>query len=85
MPASNSLAISKFLGKDRYEHYVQELTGYGTLGGTQLTPAQRRQAFVIRNNKIKFEKFVDTLLAKKAASVKTKGATGVPEIGRAHV
>ena len=74
MPASNSLAISKFLGKDRYEHYVQELTGYGTVGGTQLSPAQRKQAFKVRANKVQFEKFVDTLLAKKAAAVKTKPA-----------
>ena len=74
MPASNSLAISKFLGKDRYEHYVQELTGYGTVGGTQLSPAQRKQAFKVRANKVQFEKFVDTLLAKKAAAVKSKPA-----------
>jgi len=74
MPASNSLAISKFLGKNRYEHYVQELTGYGTVGGTQLSSTERKQAFKIRANKVQFEKFVDTLLAKKAAAVKAKPA-----------
>lgn len=78
MPASNSLAISKFLGKNRYEYYVQELTGYGTIGGTQLTPAQRKQAFVIRNNKIKFEKFVDGFLNKKSAAIKAIGPGGTP-------
>jgi GH24 family phage-related lysozyme (muramidase) len=78
MPASNSLAISKFLGKTRYDHYVQELTGYGTIGGTQLTAAQRKQAFVIRNNKIKFEKFVDTFLNKKSATIKTNGPGRTP-------
>ena len=56
---------SKFLGKERYHQYVDELTAEGTIAGEILSPEERKEGFKKRRNKISFESFVNKLLAKK--------------------
>ena len=36
---------SKFLGEERYQQYVNELTAEGTVGGEQLSPEERKEGF----------------------------------------
>ena len=48
---------SKFLGEERYQQYVNELTAEGTVGGEQLSPEERKEGFKKRNDKIGFQKF----------------------------
>ena len=65
MRSTKLLSGSKFLG-ERYQQYVDEITGQGTINGQKLTPAERKEGFKKRNDKINFEKFVNKVLEKKA-------------------
>ena len=65
----------KFFG-DRYTQYVEELTAEGTLAGQKLTPAERKEGFAKRGNKIAFNTFVDKVMAKKSASAGGGGIGG---------
>ena len=69
----------KFFG-DRYTQYVDELTAEGTLAGQKLTPAERKEGFKKRGNKIAFNTFVEKVLEKKtAAGGGIGGGTGGPQ------
>ncbi len=63
---------SKFLGEERYQQYVNELTAEGTVGGEQLSPEERKEGFKKRNDKIGFQNFVDKVLKKKQKDGSTK-------------
>ena len=65
MRSTKLLSGSKFFG-ERYQQYVDEITGQGTINGQKLTPAERKEGFKKRNDKINFEKFVNKVLEKKA-------------------
>jgi len=67
MPTSKLLSGSKFLGKDRYDHYLNELLTEKTIGGQKLSNAQLKEGFKKRNNKIDFEKFVHKVTSTKAS------------------
>ena len=62
---SSAIVPSKFIGAERYQAYLDELTSNGTIGGRQLSPTERKEGFKKRGNKIDFEKFVDKVLKKK--------------------
>lgn len=82
MPTSKAISASKFLGKDKYEHYLNELLTENTLGGQQLSKAQIKEAFSKRKNKISFEKFVDKVISTKTARAAFFPGTG-PVLGPA--
>ena len=69
---------SKFLGKERYQQYVEELTAEGTIDGEQLSPEERKEGFKKRNDKIGFEDFVSKVLDKKQSATISKGPTALP-------
>ena len=73
---------SKFLGKERYQQYVEELTAEGTIDGEQLSPEERKEGFKKRNDKIGFEDFVDKVLDKKQSATISKGPKSLPGKGR---
>ena len=73
---------SKFLGEERYQQYVNELTVEGTIGGEQLSPDERREGFAKRNDKIGFQNFVDKVLEKKQSASVSKIAGSLPGEGR---
>ena len=60
---NNNKRISalSLVGRDRYDQYVQELSAQGTIGGEQLSPSERKEAFKRRNNKVQFKTFVERL------------------------
>lgn len=76
MPTSKAISASKFLGKDRYEHYLNELLTENTLGGQQLSKAQIKEAFSKRKNRISFEQFVDKVISTKTARAVAFPGTG---------
>jgi len=82
MPTSKAISASKFLGKDRYEHYLNELLTENTLGGQKLSNAQIKEAFSKRRNKISFEKFVDKVISTKTVRAASFPSTG-PVLGPA--
>ena len=61
---SSAIVPANFLG-ERYEKYRDELTSSGTIDGEQLTSEERKEGFKKRNDKIDFEKFVDSVLDRK--------------------
>ena len=69
---------SKFLGEERYQQYVEELTAEGTIDGEQLSPEERKEGFKKRNDKIGFQDFVDKVLDKKQSAAVSKGPTALP-------
>ena len=69
---------SKFLGEERYQQYVNELTAEGTIDGEQLSPDERREGFKKRNDKIGFQDFVEKVLDKKQSATISKGPTALP-------
>jgi len=73
---------SKFLGEERYQQYVNELTAEGTVGGEQLSPEERKEGFKKRNDKIGFQNFVDKVLDKKQSASVSKIAGSLPGEGR---
>ena len=73
---------SKFLGEERYQQYVNELTADGTVGGEQLSPEERKEGFKKRNDKIGFQNFVDKVLEKKQSASVSKIAGSLPGEGR---
>ena len=73
---------SKFLGEERYQQYVNELTAEGTVGGEQLSPEERKEGFKKRNDKIGFQNFVDKVLEKKQSASVSKVAGSLPGGGR---
>ena len=73
---------SKFLGEERYQQYVEELTAEGTIDGEQLSPEERKEGFKKRNDKIGFQDFVDKVLDKKQSASVSKVAGSLPGGGR---
>ena len=69
---------SKFLGEERYQQYVDELTAEGTIDGEQLSPEERKEGFKKRNDKIGFQDFVDKVLDKKQSASVSKIAGSLP-------
>ena len=69
---------SKFLGEERYQQYVEELTAEGTIDGEQLSPEERKEGFKKRNDKIGFQDFVEKVLDKKQSATISKGPTALP-------
>jgi len=63
----------KFLGNDKYQKYVDELTSSGTIDGEQLSPAERKEGFKNRNDKIKFETFVKKIIVRKESASVSQG------------
>ena len=80
-----SIVPAKFFGEDRYAKYLEEITSQGTLGGEQLTPSERKEAFKKRNDKIGFESFVNKVLSKKQSAVFSKPKQNVLTGGGALV
>jgi len=72
---------SKFLGEERYQQYVEELTAEGTIDGEQLSPEERKEGFKKRNDKIGFQDFVEKVLDRKQSATVSKGPTASPGIG----
>jgi len=67
------ISALSLVGRDRYEQYAQELFAQGTIGGERLSPAERKEGFKRRNNKVQFKTFVERVLQKKAvAAAKVK-------------
>lgn len=80
------ISASSFLGNDRYESYIDELTAQSTIAGKDLTPSERKEAFKKRNNKVAFKTFVEKVLQRKAvatAKVKPIGIRALPSAGGA--
>jgi hypothetical protein len=67
MPNSKAINASKFFGKDRYEHYLNELLTENTIGGQKLSKQELKEGFSKRKNKISFEKFIDKIVSTKTA------------------
>jgi len=66
---------SKFLGEERYQQYVDELTAEGTIDGEPLSSTERKEGFKKRNDKINFQNFIEKVLERKEkASVSGAGA-----------
>jgi spore germination cell wall hydrolase CwlJ-like protein len=75
---SSAIVPSKFIGAERYQAYLDELTSNGTIGGRELSPTERKEGFKKRGSKIDFEKFVDKVLKKKAGpSISGPGRTSL--------
>lgn len=80
------ISASSFLGNDRYDQYIQELSAQGTIAGKQLSSSERKEAFKKRNNKVAFKTFVEKVLQKKAvatARVRPIGIKALPAAGGA--
>ena len=83
---SSAIVPSKFIGKDKYQAYFDELTSQGTIDGSSLSPSERKEGFKKRGNKIDFEKFVDKVLSKKKGGPSISGgAKSLPVGGSAIV
>ena len=67
MPNSKAINASKFFGKDRYEHYLNELLTENTIGGQKLSKQELKEGFSKRKNKISFEQFIDKIVSTKTA------------------
>ena len=65
---------SKFLGEERYQQYVEELTAEGTIDGEKLSPSERKEGFKKRNDKIDFQNFVEKVLDKKQSATSSVGS-----------
>ena len=61
---SSAIVPANFLG-EKYEKYRDELISSGTIDGEQLTSEERKEGFKKRNDKIDFEKFVESVLDRK--------------------
>lgn len=61
---AGAIVPANFLG-EKYEKYRDELISSGTIDGEQLTGEERKEGFKKRNDKIDFEKFVDSILDRK--------------------
>jgi len=72
---------SKFLGEERYQQYVDELTADGTIDGEKLSPEERKEGFKKRNDKIGFQEFVENVLDKKQSATISKESTALPGRG----
>ena len=68
---------SKFLGKERYQQYVHELTVEGTIGGKRLSTEEKKDAFKKRNNRIGFESFVKNILERKESATESSEVKGL--------
>ena len=82
---SSAIVPANFLG-ERYEKYRDELTSSGTIDGEQLTSEERKEGFKKRNDKIDFEKFIDSVLDRKkqfnsVAEDTSSSLTVIPEKG----
>ena len=65
---------SKFLGEERYQQYVDELTAEGTIDGEPLSSTERKEGFKKRNDNINFQNFIEKVLERKEkASVSGAG------------
>ena len=65
---------SKFLGEERYQQYVDELTAEGTIDGEPLSSTERKEGIKKRNDKIYFQNFIEKVLERKEkASVSGAG------------
>ena len=73
---------SKFLGKERYQQYVDELTAEGTIDGEQLSPEERKEGFKKRNDKIGFQDFVEKVLDKKQKASSSGTGKELPGVSR---
>ncbi len=69
---------SKFLGEERYQQYVDELTADGTIDGEKLSPEERKEGFKKRNDKIGFQEFVGNVLDKKQSATVSKKSIALP-------
>jgi len=78
MPSDKSLSPSKFFGGNRYAAYLDELTASGTIAGQNLTPAERKEAFKKRGDKINFEKFVNKVLQQKTGPAMSGPSKALP-------
>jgi hypothetical protein len=85
MPSTKALSPSKFFGEDRYQAYLDELTSDGTIAGQTLSPAERKEGFKKRSDKINFEKFVNKIIEKKASATVSGGGRALPGGGGAIV
>jgi hypothetical protein len=65
MPSAKALKPANFFGGNRYAAYLDELTASGTIAGQSLSPAERKEGFRKRGDKINFEKFVNKVIEKK--------------------
>ena len=75
----NGINGKSLLGADDYEKYVDELQQEGTIGGSVVTGAERKEGFKKRGDKINFKKFVNKVLAKKGGgSEGEKPSAAVP-------
>lgn len=86
---SSAIVPANFLG-ERYEKYRDELISSGTIDGEQLTSEERKEGFKKRNDKIDFEKFVDSVLDRKkqfnSVSEDTSSSlTVIPEKGNLNL
>ena len=77
MPIKSTFG-SRFFG-NRYQRYVEELITEGTIAGRPLSPADRKEGFKKRNDKINFNKFVEKVLKKKPLS--SGGSFGTSTVG----
>jgi len=68
---------SKFLGKERYQQYVDELTAEGTIGGKNLSNEERKDGFKKRNNRVGFESFVKNILERKESATESSKVKGL--------
>ena len=83
---AGAIVPANFLG-EKYEKYRDELISSGTIDGEQLTSEERKEGFKKRNDKIDFEKFVESVLDRKkqsnsvAAEDTSSSLTVIPERG----
>ena len=66
---------NKFLGKGKYQKYLDELISDGTIDGEKLTTEERKEGFKTRNTETDFQKFVDKLLERKKEAQKAEKIT----------
>ena len=74
----NGINGKSLLGADDYEKYVDELQQEGTIGGSVVTGAQRKEGFKKRGDKVNFEKFVNKVLSKKGGGGEAKTSAAIP-------
>ena len=82
MRSTKALSPSKFFGGNRYAAYLDELTSSGTIAGQRLSPAERKEGFRKRADKINFEKFVNKVLEKKTGPAMGSTNRALPGGGR---
>ena len=74
----NGINGKSLLGADDYEKYVDELQQEGTIGGSVVTGAERKEGFKKRGDKVNFEKFVNKVLSKKGGGGEAKTSAAIP-------